>query len=88
MRLIEFLGIPEMENEILKNGPGGARKGAGRKPQGEVAMVTTAFVITREQATWIETVSHMTGANKSQVVRAMIDDASLARVKRALSGRD
>ncbi len=64
---------------------GGARKGAGRKPQGEVAMVTTAFVITREQATWIQAVAYETKANKSQVVRAMIDSASLARVKSELA---
>ncbi len=47
---------------------GGTRKGAGRKPQGEVAMVTTAFVIRQDQRDWLEQFD-----NRSEVVRAALD---------------
>ncbi len=47
---------------------GGVRKGAGRKPQGEVAMVTTAFVIRQDQMEWLH--EH---PNRSEVVRKALD---------------
>ncbi len=52
---------------------GGARKGAGRKPQGEVAMVTTAFVIRQDQRDWLWHHSDSKVASRSELVRYALD---------------
>jgi hypothetical protein len=51
---------------------GGARKGAGRKPQGEVAMVTTAFVIRQDQRDWLWNRASQ-GCSRSEIVRYALD---------------
>lgn len=66
--------VPSGRSKTLTRAPGdgksvgGARKGAGRKPQGEVAMVTTAFVIRQDQRDWLKQFG-----NRSEVVRAALD---------------
>jgi hypothetical protein len=47
---------------------GGRRQGSGRKPQGEVAMVTTAFVIRQDQMDWLKQ-----WGNRSEIVRDALD---------------
>jgi hypothetical protein len=51
MRLIEFLGIPEMEEELLKHG--GRREGAGRKPLAE-GIVRRLFALTLRHVELLE----------------------------------
>ena len=64
---------------------GGRREGAGRKPLNAQPMVTRAFVITQEQATWLDLISRETGRNKSRVIREMIDASNYARLKTNLN---
>ncbi len=52
---------------------GGARKGAGRKPQGEVAMVTRAFVIRKDQEARLQDQARKHGVNLSAYLRKVID---------------
>ena len=63
---------------------GGARPGSGPKPKPD-AMVTRAFVITQEQARWLEVIARETGANKSAIVREIIEESNYARLKRNLT---
>jgi predicted DNA-binding protein len=51
---------------------GGARPGSGPKPKPEGKMVTTAFVITQEQAAWLKEHSTYFSMSKSEIVRELL----------------
>lgn len=57
----------------MKSSRGGARPGAGRKPSGDQAMVTRAFVITRGQADLIDRMLMRGEGTRSHIVRAALD---------------
>jgi hypothetical protein len=70
--LIQFLGIPDMEAQLAKRGPGGARPGAGR-PRDPDAMVKRLYVIRQDQAAWLESLASA-GASMSWLVRTALDE--------------
>lgn len=67
--------MPLQSSISIPSQQGGSRPNSGRKPIGDQPMVTRAFVITREQATWIETIAEQTGDNYSEVVRRALAQA-------------
>lgn len=58
---------------------GGKRAGSGRKPQGEVAMVTTAFVIRQDQQQWLRERAIFNSISTSEFLREVIDAAMIQR---------
>jgi hypothetical protein len=67
MRLIEFLGLPDMEEKVSKHG--GRREGSGRKPRLEDGRTITVY-LPNLHVNWLE----RNGAGqRSTTLRALID---------------
>ena len=71
MHLVEFLGIPEMEEQLIKHG--GRREGAGRKPLPD-GRVTRCYTVTLRHVELLERYRQTHGLNSaSEAIRHIIE---------------
>ena len=63
----------EEQNEIKKNGRGGRREGAGRKPKGNAKRVSVGFVVSELAAQNLKEYAERLGKSKNDVINEFLE---------------